>query len=120
LKQPEVAPVHELSIATEIIELIESLVPDPKTFSKVAVTASPLSGISAEALTFCFDELCKLKGYIHATIEMTTVAVLMKCLKCGKEYDYLTLDTFCPECGKTDRDISNVNSFKIDYIETVE
>jgi Zn finger protein HypA/HybF involved in hydrogenase expression len=112
--------MHELSIATGIIELIESNVADPATVTKVALTTSPLSGISKEALNFSFHELCKLKGYTHATLEITTVAVLMKCLHCGKEYHCFVFDTFCPSCGKPERDILSVPPFKIEYIETAE
>ncbi len=112
--------MHELSIATAIIELAESKLSNPATLSKVAVINSSLSGISAESLSFCFDELCKIKGYTHAKLEITTASIQMKCLHCGKEYQCITLDTFCPVCGKPERDILTVPPFKIDYIETAE
>ncbi|NLD99516.1 MAG: hydrogenase maturation nickel metallochaperone HypA [Fibrobacter sp.] len=110
--------MHELGIATEIIEIVESLIPEPQILTNVVVTTSPLSGISTESLAFCFDELCRLKGYVQAKLEVNTASVTMKCLNCGKEYNCRMLDTFCPECGKTDRDVLHVPPFKIEYIET--
>lgn len=112
--------MHELSIATGIIELIESNVADPATVTKVALTTSHLSGISEDALNFSFSELCKLKGYTHAVLHITTVPVLMKCAHCKTEYQCLVFDTFCPQCGKPERDILSIPPFKIDYIETAE
>jgi len=112
--------MHELSIASSIIELIESKVANPATVTKVALTASPLSGISKEALNFSFSQLCKLKGYTHAALHISTVPVLMKCVHCGKEYQCLFFDTFCPQCGKPERDILSIPPFQIDYIETAE
>jgi Zn finger protein HypA/HybF involved in hydrogenase expression len=112
--------MHELSIAAEILSIVKSKVDQPAIVTKVAVTASPLSGISCEALEFSFRELSILEGYTNAVLEISTEAVIMRCNHCAKEYECLTLDTFCPECGRPERDILVVPPFRVTYLETAE
>jgi Zn finger protein HypA/HybF involved in hydrogenase expression len=112
--------MHELSIAAEILSIVKSKVEQPAIVTKVAVTTSPLSGISCDALQFSFRELCVLEGYTNAVLEISTKAVVMKCVHCAKEYECLELDTFCPVCGRPERDILVIPPFRVTYLETSE
>lgn len=112
--------MHEFSIASGIIDTIEPKVINPSKLSKVRITASPLSGISYDSLTFCFNELCAQKGYFNAFLEINAVAISMKCANCNKNYECSMLDTFCPVCGSPDRVIISESPFSIDFIEIEE
>lgn len=112
--------MHELSIATGIFDTIGPKVVVPSKLGKVRITASPLSGISYDSLTFCFNELSAQKGYINAFLEINAVAISMKCAQCGINYECSLLDTFCPACGSPERIMLSESPFSIDFIEIEE
>jgi hydrogenase nickel incorporation protein HypA/HybF len=112
--------MHEFSIASGIIDTIEPKIADPSKLNKVRITASPLSGISYDSLSFCFKELCAYKGYYNAFLEINAVAVSMKCAQCDTGYECSVLDTFCPVCGSSDRNVVSESQFSIDFIEIEE
>jgi len=112
--------MHELSIATDIIDSIKGKINVPESLNKVRISASPLSGISYESLTFCFKELCTTKGYTNAILEINIVAVKMTCMQCDNHYESPMLDTYCPVCGNSNYRITDVTPFNIDFIEVEE
>lgn len=112
--------MHELSIVAEILSIVKTKIDRPEILTKVAVSASPLSGICSEALQFSFSELCALEGYTNAELEIIKEPIIMECIHCKKQYECFELDTFCPVCGKPERKKLVVPPFRVSYLETTE
>jgi Zn finger protein HypA/HybF involved in hydrogenase expression len=109
--------MHELSIAYDILEIIKPNISDPLSLKRVGVSASALSGISFSSLTFCFNELCRIKGYSNALLDFSIVQVHKVCLQCGTKYECINVETICPQCNSSYCKISHGSTFNVDYIE---
>jgi Zn finger protein HypA/HybF involved in hydrogenase expression len=111
--------MHELSIASDILDIIKPKITDPLRLKLVSVSATSLSGICFSHLSFCFNELCRIKGYPNATLEIKTTAVHKQCLQCGIEFECVYVDTVCPECSSSYGKITRGSPFNVDYIEVL-
>lgn len=113
--------MHELSVATDMLKIIEEDLGGKQELACVRVTLGPLAGICAESLTFCFTEVAEQEGFGRPTLAITEVPARARCAACSKEYDLAAdLLMLCPECESPARKILSGQEFTLDSVECEE
>ncbi len=112
--------MHELSIAYDIMRILENALGEVKPISTVNLTIGPLSGISPDALRFCFTEVALAEGFGKPELAISEPPAKLICLDCEKGY---TTDDFykgCPHCMSLNRRILTGREFTVDSVEIDE
>ncbi|MDF7826542.1 hydrogenase maturation nickel metallochaperone HypA [Pontiellaceae bacterium B12227] len=109
--------MHELSLATEIIELARPHIPKGEMLKVVGLIVGPLAGVCEESLRFCFAELVRLEGFPEAMLQIESAPARFQCLDCGHEYETVTVEQFCPACSSMARTMLSGTEFSINFIE---
>jgi hydrogenase nickel incorporation protein HypA/HybF len=112
--------MHELSLASSMLNAVADAMPQGARLAKVHVTIGPLSGVSPDSLDFCFGELARQRGFQDARLLISRTAAHAKCISCGDLYALDRFDVPCPQCGAFDRDIESGAEFTLDSIELEE
>ncbi len=109
--------MHELSIAEDILGLVATRMGVGQQLSSVHLTLGPLSGVSADALQFCFPELAELQGFGRPKLIVEEPPAQIRCLDCGYEYGLRDFGDGCPVCGSWNREVRSGRQFTVDWIE---
>ncbi|HVP58870.1 MAG TPA: hydrogenase maturation nickel metallochaperone HypA [bacterium] len=99
--------MHELGIATRIVDIVTKVLEDQgaSTLGAVTVDLGALSGVDRSSLEFCFDALTKGTRLEGGHLNIEEVKPRAKCKACGANYE-ISLDDFrCKICGSSDFDI---------------
>lgn len=109
--------MHELSLASEIIDLVRPSIPEGESLKSVRVTIGLLAGVCSDSLQFCFTEISRLEGFPDARLEMMLKPARYRCLSCDHEYETRTVEQMCPACGSMMRSTLGGTELSIDCIE---
>lgn len=111
--------MHELSIATRMVDIVEKVLDEncATRVGKVTVEIGRLSGIDRSSLEFCFNAIIggtRLEGASLVVEEKQPTAL---CRKCGQEYQ-VSLDDFrCKNCGSAEFDVLSGTDISIREVE---
>jgi hydrogenase nickel incorporation protein HypA/HybF len=97
--------MHELSIAADILDVVEQNVGPERHVLSVRLLLGALSGISAESLQFCFTELAEGAGLGRPELVISEVPAQVKCRVCDMPHPATDFTIGCPNCGSLDREI---------------
>lgn len=95
------APVHELGLTQNIVELaIQHAVREQaQRVVSITVEIGALSGVVAEAVAFAFD-VCSQGTLVEgARLEIRQIEGRGQCLDCTRQAVIRTLTHVCPHCG---------------------
>ena len=94
--------MHELSIAEELLRIIEKRASEEGIGSveKIELRIGEYSGILPDSLQFAFEVLSKGKLTEGASVEVEMISPKFLCGKCGEEV--ISYETNCPKCGSED------------------
>jgi hydrogenase nickel incorporation protein HypA/HybF len=111
--------MHELSIAQNIIEIVNDNLNDhQKSIVKsVRVKVGKLTNILPDSLVFSFEALVKDTDLDGAVLEIEHLPIKIKCAECGA---VSTSDDFlfsCEKCGGNQIKILSGNEFLVSEIE---
>ena len=109
--------MHELSLATEMIDLIRPNIPEGRKLKSVEITVGLLSGVCVSSLEFCFTELARQAGHPDATLKTVSLPAQYQCLSCSTSYETETVETVCPQCRSMSRTLLSGTEFSVDFIE---
>ncbi len=112
--------MHELSIAHGLVELVtEALVDSPDCrVLKVNLRVGVLSGVVAEALTFCFDVATRETRLEGSILEITTLPVILRCQVCDRSVELPDAVLFrCPICNTPSADILQGKELEVESFE---
>ncbi len=93
--------MHELSIAQSICNQVLASCKNRKVkvVEKVHVSIGAMSGVSVQALQFCWGEVAQESRLKNSKLVITHVPLKLKCLVCKKEHEINdTIVLQCPEC----------------------
>ena len=92
--------MHELSIATGIVELAEEYAAreNAKVITKIEIEIGVLSGIVLDSLDFAMEFAIKNTMLEHAEIHIVEIPGKAKCSSCNWEFELNDLLTPCPKC----------------------
>ncbi len=93
--------MHELSIAMNIVEIVEEHCggPEGKSVAEVELDIGGNSGVIVEALQFALEEAVKSSVMKSAKIIINEIPAICKCLSCAHEFEPEDIITPCPKCG---------------------
>lgn len=93
--------MHELSIAQKIIEKAEQILQDNNATKvlNIRVRIGELSSVNKESLEFCYNVIAKDKEWFSSSsLIIEQVGWLVKCKRCGFEYNPNISLLECPMC----------------------
>ena len=92
--------MHELSIAENLIEVIDAHVAEGGFARCTAVTVRVglLTAVDEEALSFAFESLCEQSGHDVIELGVERTFPIAECT-CGHSFEVTDLLYECPECG---------------------
>lgn len=103
--------MHELSIAQEIINIVEASLPSRETKVKtIRLKVGLLSGVLIDSLIFCFEAITNQTKLENVKLDIVETPIKVKCNDCEKENVLLEPIFICPNC----------NSFNLNLIEGKE
>jgi len=111
--------MHELSVAQEIINIVNNYLPDPKTTNvkAVKVKVGKLSNILPDSLTFCFEALTNESHLKGSKLEIVEIPVKVLCLKCNGESEIENPVFACPKCSNNKLKMISGMELQVDEIE---
>jgi len=111
--------MHELSVAQEILGIVNQYVPEPKSnnIKSVKVSIGKLSNILTDSLIFCFEAIIGDTALKGAKLEIIETPVKIGCASCKKEYEIEPPIFACPICGNNQIKIVSGTELHVDEIE---
>lgn len=109
--------MHELSLAQEIIELVQQHVPPDQRCDvrSVRVRVGRLSGVVVDSLEFCFGAMVSGEPLAAARLEIEQVPAQILCATCQRRSDIDGPVLACPCCHGTQ--VSVVSGRELDVVE---
>ena len=110
--------MHELSVAREIIEIVEGEMTrlNLRRIETVNIRLGALSGIHPEALSFGYEASVIDTPLAGSRLEIEAVPIKGRCRLCAREFDVEEFVFLCPHCHATDLDIVAGEELAIDYL----
>ncbi len=107
--------MHELSIATGIVELAEKEAKKAgaNKISTIELEIGALSGVMMDALDFAWPVATKNSMLEKAERVVIQIPGKAKCTDCGAVFDVDTLYDACPECNSYFKDIFQGKELRI-------
>ena len=112
--------MHELSIATALVELAEAEARRAGARKVIAVTLrlGTLAGVVADALRFCYDIATEATLLEGSRLIIEDVPVVVHCDPCGREVEVANVLSFCcPLCGTPSVTIRRGRELELESIE---
>lgn len=110
--------MHELSIATEIINIVEKEASRQNLtrVEEIGLKIGALTGVNPDALTFAFEASTGDTSLAGVVIKIEKIPVKGECRACGNAFEVQEFVFICPECGSSDLKINQGEELDIDYI----
>ncbi|MEW5922719.1 MAG: hydrogenase maturation nickel metallochaperone HypA [Candidatus Zixiibacteriota bacterium] len=110
--------MHELRVATEIIEIVQSEMDRLKLsgIKEVGLRLGALSGFDAGALTFSFEAAVADTVLDGARLKIEQIPVKGDCTSCHKDFEVNEFFFICPFCGSSDISIVQGEELDITYL----
>ena len=111
--------MHELSIAQNIIEIVEEHAKKLHALavSEVELDIGLVSGVIPETLEFVMDVAVKDTLLEGAKIKINVIPAKAKCLNCLKDFEIDEIYTMCPHCGSLQFEIVRGKELKVRSIK---
>ena len=111
--------MHELSIAQNIISIVQEHLNEQQKFSvkTVRVKVGKLTNILTDSLIFGFDALTRETNLNGVVLEIEHIPLTVECTDCGKS---TALDNYifqCPNCRSSSISVVSGNELMVSEIE---
>jgi hydrogenase nickel incorporation protein HypA/HybF len=111
--------MHELSIARAIVDTATRHA-EGRQVDVVSVRVGWLRQVVPDSLRFYFGIVARDSACEHARLELTAVALRLRCSECGREWEPAEPDFRCPRCAPGSVEVLAGEELEIDYIEVEE
>lgn len=111
--------MHEMAIATEVLELVQETAALHKADRIVSVTLliGELTGVEPESLRFCFSALADGTLAQGADLTIETVPLICRCYDCAGEFPISQYRFVCSDCHSTSVEIVSGRELCVKNIE---
>jgi hydrogenase nickel incorporation protein HypA/HybF len=111
--------MHELSIASEIISIVEEEAKKKKArrINSITLEVGKLSGIVVECLEFAFPIVAKDTLAEEAILKIENIPLKIYCYRCRKEFQLDEVNFHCPQCKDGNIQITSGRELIIQKIE---
>lgn len=99
--------MHELSIATNIVEIAVEYAEknNASVVKEIEIEVGELSGVVVEALEFAMDSATKQTILENAKVKIDFIHGKAKCNHCGHEFPVSSIYEVCPKCNSYNSEI---------------
>jgi hydrogenase nickel incorporation protein HypA/HybF len=114
--------MHEMGIASSILDAVAAEAknrPGARLIS-VGLRIGEVSGVSPEALDFCFQCLVKDTELEPLCLVIERSPRRHRCPKCAREFDVIDYDPTCPGCGEFATVLISGDEMEIAYLEVAD
>mgnify|MGYP001192957698 CR=1 FL=1 len=110
--------MHELSIATGIIEIATKEASEKKLthIEEIGVKVGALTGVNPDALQFAFEAARADTPLAAAELRIEYVEISGVCRTCGRDVRVVDYGFICEHCGSTDLEIKQGEELEITYL----
>ena len=110
--------MHELSIAMEIIDIVEMEAAKRSIgrIEEIGLKIGALTAVDPEALRFAFEASTVDTPLAGVKIGIEHIPVRGSCRSCGKSVDIREFVFICSHCGSSDLDIDQGEELDVAYI----
>ena len=114
--------MHEMSIATSILEAVEreSRRHPGARVSKVGLRIGEWAGVDPDALHFCFDALLAGTEPTPPTLDIEFRRRQNRCRTCGTVFALKDYEIQCPACGEVVTEAVSGQELELAYVELEE
>jgi hydrogenase nickel incorporation protein HypA/HybF len=114
--------MHELSLATDIIDIVKSSVPPEELheIESILVDIGDFAGVVTDSLVFSFGAITQSTPLEGARLEINHIPYLIKCNNCGEESTNEFGLAICTPCGSTDTVLISGNELKVKEVKLRE
>ncbi len=114
--------MHELAIANSVLEAVrvEAERRPGVRLLKVGVRLGELAGVSADALSFCFESLVRGTELEPLALDIEPCRRRQRCPRCARTFTVVDYDVACPDCGATPTDCIGGDELELAYLEVEE
>jgi hydrogenase nickel incorporation protein HypA/HybF len=114
--------MHELSIAQNIIEMVQEYVPEPewKQVSAVRVKIGTMAGIVPDSLDFSFQAITAETAFRKTRLITERIPFCVQCRTCNDQTENEDGFAVCSKCGSTDIKILSGTELQVSEIEMEE
>lgn len=114
------APMHELSLAQDIVEqaIQAARVAQAGRVVRVHLTIGRLAGVEADALRFCFETVCRDTALEGARLEVREAPLVVWCAHCLAERTLPGIQSLrCPTCQTLCGEVRGGREMQIESLE---
>lgn len=113
------SPMHELSIAENILSIVEDYARrnDASKVVSVKLRIGEMSGVQPEPLAFCFEICANGTVAEGASLEIERVPLSARCRACNVAFDVEGYCFLCPDCGSTEVEIISGRELQVTEME---
>ncbi len=111
--------MHELGLVFEVVKTVERVAKEENVSSVRSITlqVGELSLVIPSYLEDCFPAAIDKKPLFADTeLVIETIPGMARCDKCGKEFNVIINEGYCPECKSFDKTILSGREFLIKEI----
>jgi hydrogenase nickel incorporation protein HypA/HybF len=114
--------MHELSVAQNIVEIIQQHVPESELerVAAVRLKIGAIAGIVPESLEFSFQAITAESSLCHAHLEIECIPFRIYCNTCHAKTENEAGFALCDTCGSTDTKTLSGSALNIVEIEICE
>jgi len=114
--------MHELSIAQNIVEIVQQYVPGEAIpgVRSVRVRVGKLSGIVPDSLEFSFSAIVAGSPLESARLDIEHVPAVCRCEDCGIEFEVADFVFVCPGCSGMHTRLTSGSDLQVVDIELEE
>lgn len=114
--------MHELSIATNIVEIVERSIPPDHSAPvlKVTVRVGRLAGVVPESLEFCFQAATAGTRLEGALLSIEAVPVTLRCGECGRTSVIDDIAFACPSCSSLGVSLETGTELQVTEVEIAD
>ncbi|MGE5204176.1 MAG: hydrogenase maturation nickel metallochaperone HypA [Chlamydiota bacterium] len=111
--------MHELGIATSVLQAArqEALRHPGSRLRKVKLRLGELSGVNAEALSFCFEVLTREGNREPLELEIESCPRRQRCPACEQTFTVRDYDLTCPTCGAAETEFAGGDELELASLE---
>ena len=114
--------MHELSIASGILDLVRQHVPEGRLgdVRAVLVKVGRLSGVVADSLVFSFEALVLDTELGRSRLVIEEVPVHCRCRACGAAFEIADPIFLCTACGSPEVDVQSGTELQVVQLELAD
>ena len=111
--------MHELGLTKELVDLVTAKAAEAGAQRVVSVSLAigAMSGVEADAVSFCFEVVAKDTIAEGARLEIERIPLTLACRACGVTAPVDDVFTVCAKCGSTEVSIIAGHEFTVRSME---